>query len=299
MHHGVEGRDVMRKHPLQSIERLRVALLSSILIVGLDAAAPAAEATSSYAPCVGDETGYGVTAGSQSAAPSEAASSSSPDEGSVRYVKSQDGGDSSGIEPKETIDKRIFGVIPNYRTSPSLKDYEPLTTNEKFRIASQDVFDRGTLVLAAVFAGDAQITHADPSFGQGVNGFGHYFGAAYADFVIGDFMTEAVFPSLLHQDPRYFRRGTGGGWSRLGYAMGQIFWTHTDTGRGAFNYSEIAGTAMGVAISNAYYPENGNTSSAISRLSMQIGVDMASNILKEFSPDLSRKFSRMRHHRPR
>ena len=289
----------MRNCTLQSIGRLRIALLSSILAVGLDAAAD--EATSAYEPCAGNETAPVVTAGAETTAPDRAASPSSTDESSIRHatIQIQHAGDSSGIVPEAAIDKRIFGIIPNYRTSPSLQDYAPLTTKEKFKVARQDAFDRGTLVLAAVFAGDGEVTHADPSFGQGAKGFGHYFGAAYADFVIGDFMTEAIFPSLLHQDPRYFRRGTGGGWSRLGYAVGQIFWTHTDTGRGAFNYSEIAGSAAGVAISNAYYPENHNRSGAISKFSTQIGVDMAANILKEFWPDLSRKFSAMRHRHAR
>jgi hypothetical protein len=103
-------------------------------------------------------------------------------------------------------------------------------------------------------------------------------------------MTEAVFPTLLHQDPRYFRRGTGSGWSRVGYAMGQIFWTHRDSGGTQFNYSEIAGNSVAVAISNGYYANNRNAGDAVSKLGMQVGVDMAANILKEFWPDLERKF---------
>src|SRR5690242_14331725 len=125
--------------------------------------------------------------------------------------------------------KRIFGIIPNFRTSPSLKNYEPLRPAEKFKIASQDSFDRGTVALAALFAGQAQLTNATPSFGQGVAGYARYLGTSYADFVIGDYMTEAIYPTLLHQDPRYFRRGTGTGWARLGYAMDQIFRTHKDS----------------------------------------------------------------------
>jgi len=42
--------------------------------------------------------------------------------------------------------------VPNNRTWPSLKDYKPLSTREKFEIASQDSFDRGTVILAAAFA---------------------------------------------------------------------------------------------------------------------------------------------------
>jgi hypothetical protein len=105
-------------------------------------------------------------------------------------------------------------------------------------------------------------------------------------------MTEAVFPTLLHQDPRYFRRGIGSGWSRLGYAMGQIFWTHRDSGGTQFNYSEIIGNSTAVAISNAYYVDNRTATDAASKLGVQLGFDMASNILKEFWPDLERKFRR-------
>lgn len=194
--------------------------------------------------------------------------------------------------PPEPSDKRIFGIIPNYRTYTSLAEYKPLTAKEKFKIATQDSFDRGTFVLAAAFAGKSQLSNSNPSFGQGVAGFARYFGTAFCDFTVGDYMTEAIYPTLLHQDPRYFRRGRGSGFSRLGYAMGQIFVTHTDSGGKQFNFSEIVGNSTAVAISNAYYPENRNVADNVSRLGVQIGIDMASNVMKEFWPDLRRKFSR-------
>ena len=195
-------------------------------------------------------------------------------------------------DPPPSESKRILGIIPNYRTSPSLIDYEPLTPQQKFMIAAQDSFDRGTVVLAAAFAGQGQLTNANRSFGQGTAGYARYFGTAYADLVIGDYMTEAIYPTILHQDPRYFRRGTGSAWSRFGYAVGQIFWTHADTSRGQFNFSEILGNSTAVAISNAYYRDNRDTANAVSKLGLQIGVDMAANVLKEFWPELQRKFRR-------
>ena len=168
-------------------------------------------------------------------------------------------------------------------------DYKPLTTRQKFKIALDDTFDRGTVALAAAFAGEGQLKNSNPSFGQEELGYTRYFAAAYAGLVIGNYMTEAVYPTLLHQDPRYFRRGTGSGWSRLGYAVGQIFWTHTDSGGKQFNYSEIVGNSTAVAISTAYYPGGRDVNSALSQLGSQIGVDMASNVLKEFWPDLHRR----------
>ncbi|HLH45011.1 MAG TPA: hypothetical protein VKV74_18625 [Bryobacteraceae bacterium] len=161
-------------------------------------------------------------------------------------------------------------------------------------MASQDSFDRGAFVLGALFGGEAQLSKATPSFGQGVEGYGKYFATSYADFAIANFMTEAIYPSVLREDPRYFRRGDGSVLSRLGYAMGQIFWTHKDSGGMQFNFSEIAGNSTAVAIANAYLPDNRNASDAAKSLGVQIGVDMAGNILKEFSPELARAFSRKR-----
>lgn len=163
---------------------------------------------------------------------------------------------SPGNPPQTGESDRILGIIPNYRTSPSLQNYKPLTSREKFKIASEDASDRGTVGLAALFGGEGQFANANRSFGQGGAGFGRYFGAAYGDFVIGDCMTEAVFSIILRQDPRYFRQGNGKGWSRLAYAIGQIFWTHSDSGGTQFNYSEVIGN---------------------------------SDVLKEFWPDLERK----------
>ncbi len=151
---------------------------------------------------------------------------------------------------------------------------------------------RARSVLAALFAAEGQLTASSPSFGEGAGAYPRYYAAALTDFVVGDFMTEAIFPVMFHQDPRYFRRGTGRGFARLGYAVGQIFWTHTDRGGTQFNVSEIGGNAAAVAIGNAYYPDNRTVSANVSKVAVQIGVDVVSNILKEFAPDLERMFSR-------
>ena len=76
--------------------------------------------------------------------------------------------------------------------------------------------------------------------------------------------------------------------------MGQIFWTHRDSGGMQFNYSEVAGNATAAAISSAYYADHRTASDAVSKLGIQLGVDMAGNILKEFWPDFERKFRRKR-----
>jgi len=200
--------------------------------------------------------------------------------------------DTTPATTQDSESKHLFWVMPNYRTSPSLTDYQPLTVRKKFKVAADDSWDRGTLALAAIAGAENQLSNSNRAFGQGAAGFGWYFGTSYADFVIGDYMTEAVFPSLLHQDPRYFRRGTGSFWSRLGYAIGQSFWTHNDSGRSGFNYSEWLGNSAAVAISNAYYADNRSARDNLSQLGTQVGIDTAGNVLKEFYPEIVRKFTR-------
>jgi hypothetical protein len=197
--------------------------------------------------------------------------------------------------PQEQLPRRIFGLIPNYRSHPSLKNSKPLTAGQKFKLAARDSFDPGTFLLAGMFAGIDQATRATPSYGQGMAGYGRYYGATFGNLLIGNMMTEAIYPSLLHQDPRYFRRGTGSTRSRLAYAVGQIFVTHGDDRSTQFNFSEVCGNATAVAISNAYNPDNRNATDAVAQLGIQLAIDSAGNILKEFAPDLYRKFPRKKH----
>ena len=212
---------------------------------------------------------------------------------SARPAFSQTKADSGAVDANAETSKRIFFIIPNFRTTATLAEYKPIAPSAKFKIAAQDSFDRGTFALAALFAAQSQLGNSDPSFGQGVKGYAHYYVTAYADFAIGNFMTEGVYPTLLHQDPRYFRRGKGSVITRLAYSAGQIFFTHGDNGRTQINYSELAGNSTAVAIAMTYYPENRNVSDAVSQLGTQLGVDMVANILKEFAPDISHAF----HHR--
>jgi hypothetical protein len=190
------------------------------------------------------------------------------------------------------IDKRIFGVLPNYRTADGSLPFEPITTKHKFYIAAKDSFDYPVYPLSAAFAGLYQLEDENPSFGQGVKGYAKRFAAAYGDQAIGNLMTEAIMPSLLHEDPRYFRRGAGSGstWQRTRYALTRVFVVRTDKGKWDFNYSEWLGNGFSVALSNVYYPpDTRDVSDNVEKLGVQVATDAFSQVLKEFWPDLKRK----------
>ncbi len=188
--------------------------------------------------------------------------------------------------------KRVLGVLPNYRTASADLEGTTLTGKQKMTIATKDSFDYPLALLAATYAGLDQLTNSDRSYGQGVQGYAKRFGAWYADEAIGNMMTEGIMPTLLHQDPRYFRRGPawGGVWKRTGYALAQVIVTHKDGGGYQFNYSEWLGNATGTAIGNIYHVDGRDASTNTYRLLEQIGTDAVSQVLKEFWPDVKKKF---------
>ena len=186
-------------------------------------------------------------------------------------------------------DKRAYGILPNYRTVNGTDGVEPLTVHRKFWIAAKDSFDYPIYFISAAFAGISQIENSNPSFGQGIKGYAMRYAAGYGDQMIGNMMTEGVFPSLLHEDMRYFRRGTGGKLSRTFYALTRILVTRTDSGTARFNFSEVVGNSTATAISNAYNPDTRNAPQNLEKLGLQLGTDAISNVLKEFWPDVKHR----------
>ncbi len=124
-------------------------------------------------------------------------------------------------------------------------------------------------------------------------GYAKRYGADFTDAFTNELFTVGVFPTLLHEDPRYFRKGTGGGRRRTGYAISRIFVARTDSGGERYNFSELFGNLTSGAISSAYYPSSqrgiGNIAT---RAGFQLGYDALFNVLKEFYPDLKKKFHR-------
>jgi hypothetical protein len=184
----------------------------------------------------------------------------------------------------------IFWVIPNYRADESQAEFKPLTRGAKFKVAVDDSFDPSAFLVAGVFAGISMGQKQYPHFGQGAEGFGKYYGGAFADQAIGNFMTEALFPITLRQDPRYFTKGKGGFWKRTGYAISREVITRGDNGHSQFNTSELAGNAVAAGISNLYYPSQDRSfSNTANKWGQQIGLDTLFNVMKEFWPDTRRK----------
>jgi hypothetical protein len=227
----------------------------------------------------------GIAAAAETTADQQGSEPASPAVGSTGGTTQPPSG-----TPPVTEDKRVFGVLPNYRTAEANAVYTPISPKRKLTIATKDTIDYPLFLLGGGLAGIAQLSDEHPQFGQGVEGFAHRYGTAYADQAIGNYMTEGILPILFHEDPRYFRLGEGPKGHRTWYAATRIFVTKTDSGNTTFNFSEVVGNSIAAGVGNAYYPGETHLGDNLSRLGQDLATDAISQILKEFWPDVKRKF---------
>ena len=184
---------------------------------------------------------------------------------------------------------RIFFALPNFLTVENASHVSPLTAGQKFKLVARSNFDRAEYPWIGLVALINQATDSDPTYGQGFRGYAKRYGTAFADSTISNFMTGAVFPSLLRQDPRYYQLGKGGFFRRAAHAASRVLVIRSDSGRREFNFSEIFGNAVAAGISNAYHPAPRTLTSNVRIWGTQIAWDAAAYELKEFWPDIHRR----------
>jgi len=185
--------------------------------------------------------------------------------------------------------QRILGVIPNYQTvsDPSLV-FKPLSTKEKWHLFAQTTYDPFVIGNIVVGATISQVRRGTPDYGSNGSAYAARFGAAMGDMTAQNLMSNALLPTLFHEDPRYFRMGPEHSLlSRIGYAMSRVAVTRKDNGTTGVNWSFFLGTAAAVGLSNAWYPDSSRGIDVSSARFAAITVGSATgNLLPEFWPDI-------------
>jgi hypothetical protein len=190
--------------------------------------------------------------------------------------------------------QHILGVMATFNTT-SDRNALPLSPKQKFQLFIKGETDPWPFALAAVVAGVGMADDSYPEWGYGAQGYGKRFGAAYADSFIGNFFGNAVLTSVLHEDPRYFQKGTGTKMRRFLWAASSTIWCRRDKGTWGPNYANVGGNLIGAAIARVYYPPSertvGNTISDGFTVSAE-GI-IGSEVI-EFWPDIARHYKRKR-----
>jgi hypothetical protein len=184
---------------------------------------------------------------------------------------------------------RIFWIFPTY-TVAAANSVRPLTTRRKWQLFVKNETDPFTFGWVAFGAGIGQANHDLAGYGQGAAGYSKRFAAGLADEMASGFFGTFLFPSVLHQDPRYYRLGAGPFKRRLGHALIRTVLAHKDSGGRTFNWSGTFASVATSTLSNAYYPAGDRGLGAtFSRVAWGIPFNMIDGLFNEFGPDLEKK----------
>jgi hypothetical protein len=255
--------------PRQSGSSIRTATLPDVPQPGLGAPASVSDSASNLSNGAGDLE-------DSSQAGSNGASSQTP-------------------EPKPADDrapqtKRILGVIPNFRAVSTDEKLPPQTVKDKFMDATKDSFDYSSILIPGMLAVYSMGTDAYPEFHQGAAGYARYFWHAAVDQTSENYMVEFILPTVTHEDTRYYTLGRGGFLKRTGYALSRAVITRSDQGNETFNISEVVGAGASAGISSLYYPSRERSfSNTSTEWGIDVGIDAASFVAREFWPDINRK----------
>ncbi len=204
-----------------------------------------------------------------------------------------------------TSSDRLGGILPNFLTLENGGHPPPLTWKQKYHAVALGTFDPVQYPWWGFLSALDQAANSDAQLGQGLKGYAKRYGLVAGDGIVENFMVQAVFPSVLHQDPRFFQTSDGGFVHRAGYAISTMVITRGDSGHKQFNASEIFGAGFAAAISTySYHPKAAHLGTpqyiASDRTFMnfastwgtQVSLDTATIVVKEFWPDIRRKVFR-------
>jgi hypothetical protein len=221
-----------------------------------------------------------------------------PDDPSIQQTSSQ----TDANKPQQPLtaeeqlklqeQQRVMGVMATFNTTNN-RDAAPLSSKQKFSLFFKSATDPWPFLLSGLVAGIDQAQTDPYEYGGGWGGYGKRYGASYGDYFIGNFFGNALLPSLLHEDPRYFQMGQGSYKKRALWAAGSTVWSKRDNGSWGFNYANIIGNLIGASVSNIYYPDSERTvGSTISRgLTVSAEGIVGAEVI-EFWPDIARAHQR-------
>lgn len=183
--------------------------------------------------------------------------------------------------------------MPDYQTVRDPDSVvKPLTVKQKWNLFGKEVLDPFNIASAAFGSTMSQLGDETPRYGRGGVAYGQRFGAAWADLTTQNLFSDGVLACVLHQDPRYFRKGPQASVkSRIVYSISRIVITRQDSGAAAFNASGLFGMSLGIAASNLYYPAASVRGSVmVGRLQTSLLGSVIGNLMSEFWPDIQKKF---------
>lgn len=198
--------------------------------------------------------------------------------------------DQAAEDLKKEEHQRILGIVPDFNMMNNAQA-PPLSPGQKFHLFWKSSTDPYAFFVAGFVAGYGQANNSNPGYGQGAAGYFKRYGAAYTDAFDGNLWGNAILPTWWHEDPRYFRKGTGSIKGRMLHAALSTVWCRRDNGTWGPNYANVTGNMISGAISNLYYPQEDRGPELVFGNALTVTAEGAIGAqLVEFWPDIVRHY---------
>jgi len=195
------------------------------------------------------------------------------------------------VEQVKQLVKRELRKAIDGRPYPSIENWRPLTTRQKLNVFLKHTYAPGTFARAGVNAVKCELKNKNSEYERGWRGLGQHAGIDLATSETDIFFQQFLIPSLLKQDPRYFRNPNMAFFPRVFYSMSRIVITRADDGHETFNASKIIGGSISQALGDLYVPgQRQGMSPILDRFTFNLARDAGFNLIHEFWPDLRKKF---------
>jgi hypothetical protein len=169
---------------------------------------------------------------------------------------------------------------------------EPLSAEEKARLAFKNTFGTRALANRALLAGLNQWMDHPEEWESGTRGYGKRFASRMGRLAVRNAVqlsTDLAFKT----DPRYDRCDCAGFLPRAGHAWRRVLLARRDSGGEMIGVSRLAGAYVTPMITDQWYPARLNTwSHKLESGTWFLGWRGVNNMLKEFWPDIKRTFRR-------
>ena len=173
---------------------------------------------------------------------------------------------------------------------PTAAEFFPLTRSERLRNYLLSVSSPQSIFAAAASAGIRQATNSPKEWQGGAEGYGYRLGDAVAKHIMRRTL-EYGASAALHEDNRYLVSAQHGFLRRTEYAIASTFVARHDNGRRGIAFSRI-GAAAGTSFISRFWQPPSTTTAGDGAVSFGISMatDVGFNVVREFWPDVKRRF---------
>jgi hypothetical protein len=169
---------------------------------------------------------------------------------------------------------------------------EPLSFKGKTNYFLKSAFSAETLGRVGLTTSIGQIAGVSEDWGTGGASYGRRLRNNYTRHLVSSGVRYGI-GAARGEDPRFYRSGKNGFLARTGFVFSRTFVVQMDDGSKSVALGRLAGSFTGNTLAEYMRPHTQDPwQTGLTRTAFGIGSDMGMRMIREFWPDIRRKFKR-------